>query len=181
MRIPKKVWVPVAVVASLVAAYAIAGFWWAPRYIRAEFTRSVSQDLGKRPRLGEVKVGLVVRQVVVVDAVDLVPGADPHDVEVVEDVELRDGEFGQRVEPHGVAQHDGVEPAGPATTAGVGAELAADGDDVFADFVEQFGGERSGADAGDVRLRDAEHPVDVAGADAGAGHAPPATGFDDVT
>lgn len=56
MRIPKKVWVPVAVVAGLVAAYAIAGFWWAPRYIRAEFTRFVAKDLGKQPRLGEVKV-----------------------------------------------------------------------------------------------------------------------------
>lgn len=56
MRVPKKVWIPVAVIAALVAAYAIAGFWWAPRYIRAEFTRFVAQDLKKQPRLGEVKV-----------------------------------------------------------------------------------------------------------------------------
>jgi hypothetical protein len=56
MRIPKKVWIPVVVVAALVGAYAIAGFWWAPRYIRAEFTRFVAQDLKKQPRLGEVKV-----------------------------------------------------------------------------------------------------------------------------
>ena len=56
MRIPKKIWVPVAVLAALVGAYAIAGFWWAPRYIRAEFTRFVAQDLKKEPRLGEVKV-----------------------------------------------------------------------------------------------------------------------------
>ena len=56
MRIPKKVWVPVAVIAALVGAYAIAGFWWAPRYIRAEFTRFVAQDLKKQPRIGEVKV-----------------------------------------------------------------------------------------------------------------------------
>ena len=56
MRIPKKVWIPVVVIAALVGAYAIAGFWWAPRYIRAEFTRFVAQDLKKQPRLGEVKV-----------------------------------------------------------------------------------------------------------------------------
>lgn len=56
MRIPKKVRVPIVVVATLVGAYAVAGFWWAPRYIRAEFTRFVSQDLKKQPRLGEVKV-----------------------------------------------------------------------------------------------------------------------------
>ena len=56
MRIPKKVWIPVVVVAALVGAYAIAGFWWAPRYIRAEFTRFVAQDLKKAPRLGEVEL-----------------------------------------------------------------------------------------------------------------------------
>ena len=56
MRIPKKVWIPVVVVAALVGAYAIAGFWWAPRYIRAEFTRFVAQDIKKQPRIGEVKV-----------------------------------------------------------------------------------------------------------------------------
>lgn len=56
MRIPKKVCIPVVVIAALVGAYAIAGFWWAPRYIRAEFTRFVAQDLKKQPRLGEVKV-----------------------------------------------------------------------------------------------------------------------------
>jgi hypothetical protein len=56
MRVPKKVWMPVAVVAALVGAYAVAGFWWAPRVIRAEFTRFVAQDLRKQPRLGEVTV-----------------------------------------------------------------------------------------------------------------------------
>lgn len=56
MRVPKKVWIPVVVIAALVGAYALAGFWWAPRLIRAEFTRFVAQDLKKLPRLGEVKV-----------------------------------------------------------------------------------------------------------------------------
>lgn len=56
MGIPKKVWIPIVVIAALVGAYAVAGFWWAPRYIRAEFTRFVAQDLQKQPRLGEVKV-----------------------------------------------------------------------------------------------------------------------------
>ena len=56
MRIPKKIWIPIVVIATLVSAYAIAGFWWAPRYIRAEFVRFVTEDLRKRPAIGEVKI-----------------------------------------------------------------------------------------------------------------------------
>ena len=56
MRIPKKIWIPIVVIAMLVGAYAIAGFWWAPRYVRAEFARFVTEDLRKRPAIGEVKI-----------------------------------------------------------------------------------------------------------------------------
>ena len=48
--------------------------------------------------------------------------------------------------------------------------------------VEQLGGERARADPGDVGLGHAHHPLDVAGADAGADAGPrPATGLDEVT
>ena len=63
----------------------------------------------------------------------------------------------------------GVEPAGAPPPAGVGAELAAPLDQEVADAVEQLGRERPGADAGRVRLGDADDPVDVARPDAGAG------------
>ena len=56
MRIPKKIWVPIALISTLVGAYALAGFWWAPRYIRAEFVRFVTEDLRKTPAIGEVKI-----------------------------------------------------------------------------------------------------------------------------
>ena len=56
MRIPKKIWVPIALIATLVGAYALAGFWWAPRYIRAEFVRFVTEDLRKTPAIGEIKI-----------------------------------------------------------------------------------------------------------------------------
>lgn len=56
MRIPKKIWVPIVVIATLVGAYALAGFWWAPRFVRAEFARVVTEDLRKIPAIGEVKI-----------------------------------------------------------------------------------------------------------------------------
>lgn len=46
----------IALIATLVGAYALAGFWWAPRYIRAEFARFVTEDLRKIPAIGEVKI-----------------------------------------------------------------------------------------------------------------------------
>ena len=49
-----------------------------------------------------------------------------------------DSEFSR----HGVAQHDGVEPARAPAPAGVGAELVAPLDQEVADAVEQLGGER---------------------------------------
>src|SRR5690606_38553582 len=70
---------------------------------------------------------------------------------------------------HRVAHHDGVEPAGAAATPGVGAVLVATVDEQLADLVVQLGGEGPGADAGDVRLGDADDPADVAGADARTG------------
>ena len=118
---------------------------------------------------GLVQVALVVRQVLDPLAVDVVGHADLDRGQGVEHVELGQGQLGQRVEPHGVAGHDGVEPARPATATGVGAVLVAPVDEQVAGLVEQLGGERPGADAGDVGLGDADDPVDVHGADAGPG------------
>ena len=68
-------------------------------------------------------------------------------------------------------QHHEVEPAGAAATTGVGAELVAALDEQVADrvAVEQLGRERAAADAGHVRLHDADDALDRAGPDAGAG------------
>jgi hypothetical protein len=69
----------------------------------------------------------------------------------------------------GVAHHDRVEPTGAAAAPGVRAELAAGRDEVIADVIEQFGGERARTDTGHVGLGDADDPRDVSGADTGAG------------
>ena len=102
-------------------------------------------------------------------AVDPVVGAHLDGVEPVEHVELGDGQLGQAVEPHGVAQHHAVEPAGPAATAGDRAELAADLDEPVAVGIGELGRERPGPDPGRVGLGDPDDAVDVARAEAGAG------------
>ena len=103
----------------------------------------------------------MVWQVVVADAVDVVGHADLDRLEGVEDVELGDRHLRQRIQPHCVAQHDRVEPARPTATLGVDAVLVAQIDDPVTGLVEQLGGHRPGPDAGDVRLGDADHAVDV--------------------
>ena len=101
-------------------------------------------------------------------AVGVVLGADLDLGERVEHVELGERELGERVEAHGLAQHHAVEPAGAPAATGDGAELAADVDELVAELVEQLGGERAAADAGGVRLGDADDAGEVARADAGA-------------
>ena len=89
-----------------------------------------------------------------------------------------------RVEPHRVAQHHRVEPAGTAAATGVGAELVAALDELVADrvAVEQLGGERAAADARDVGLGDADDARrSRSGPTPAPVHTPPAIGFDDVT
>ena len=107
----------------------------------------------------------MVRQLVVALAVGLVGHADPNGLEMVEHVELGDGQFRERVDPGRVPEHHGVQPSRTATPTRVGAVLVAHVHEVVADLVEQFGGERSGTHAGDVGLDDANDPVDVARAD----------------
>src|SRR5262245_57637165 len=63
-------------------------------------------------RLGLVEVRLVVRQVLVANAVDVVGDAHLDRLQRVEDIELRDRQLGQRVEADRVPQHHRVEPTG---------------------------------------------------------------------
>src|SRR5581483_8833380 len=102
-------------------------------------------------------------------AVDLVAGADAHRLHAVEDVELGDAQAGDAVVEDGAARGDGVEPAAAARAAGDGAVFVALVADGLADVVVQLGRERAGADAGGVGLDDAQHVVELARADAGAG------------
>ena len=82
---------------------------------------------------------LVVRDVVVADAVVVVGHADLEGLEGVEDVELGDGDLRQGVEPHGLADHHRIEPPGTPAPPRVGAELAAPLDQHVAKAVGQLG------------------------------------------
>ncbi len=86
-------------------------------------------------------------------------------------VELGDRDLAAGVERDRVLEHHEVEPPRTTTTTGVGAELVTALDQLLADgiAVEQLGGERAAADARDVGLGDADHAVDGARADTGAG------------
>lgn len=67
MRLTKRLSTILILLAALLAAYAVAGFWWAPRLIRAEFNQFVSSELGKTPRLGEVRVNPFTLRLVMTD------------------------------------------------------------------------------------------------------------------
>src|SRR5205814_4749840 len=100
---------------------------------------------------------------------DVVAGADGDLVELVEDVELRQGEGVEAVE-HRRGPHDReVEPAGTAGAAGDGAELVAAAAEVLAGRVVELRRERAAADARRVRLGHAQHAVDVLRGHAEAG------------
>ena len=43
-------------VAALICVYALAGFVWAPRYLRQTLTEHVAKNLGVTPQVGEIKV-----------------------------------------------------------------------------------------------------------------------------
>ena len=102
------------------------------------------------------------------DAVDVVGHAHLQRVERVEDVELGDGDLRHRVQPDGVAQHHCVEPAGATATFGVDAVLVAQVHDLVAGGVEELRRHRTGSHTRDIRLGDADHPIDVAWSDTGA-------------
>ena len=84
--------------------------------------------------------------------------------ERLEHVELGDRHLGERVEPHRVLEHHEIEPTRATTPTGVGAELVTALDELVAHgvAVEELGGERAAADAGDVGLGHTDHPLDGA-------------------
>ena len=144
------------------------------RRATADVALPAGEGLVDRPHL--VQHRLVVGHVVVAGAVvALVGDAHLELGERFEHVELGDRDLGAGVEPHRVLEHHEVEPARTTAATGVGAELVAAVDELVADRValEQLGGERAAADARDVGLGHADHPLDRTRADTGAGaHAP---------
>ena len=82
---------------------------------------------------------------------------DPDRIELVQDIEFGHAHAGNAVELIRTPLDHGVEPSTAALAAGVDADLLADGRQVPADVVVQFGRERPLADAGGVGLDDAQH------------------------
>ena len=67
-----------------------------------------------------------------------------------------------------MAQHDAVEPSGSSPTAGHRAELPADIHELITKFVGELRRERTGADPSRIRLRNADHSIDVPRSETGA-------------
>ena len=64
------------------------------------------------------------------------------------------------VDPDGITDHGGVEPAAAAGTAGGGAEFAAEFPEALLQRSAGFGRERAVPDPGGVGLHDTKHTVD---------------------
>ena len=111
----------------------------------------------------------MIGHVVEAFSVELVRDADLHGVEHVEHVELGDRNFAQRVEPHGLTKHHGIEPTRTTSATGVGAKLVSTLDQEIAHLVGQLGRKRTGPHPGAVRLGDPDHPIDVQRTDPRAG------------
>ncbi len=87
----------------------------------------------------------------------------------IEHVELGDGEAVDGIDLGGTLECHQVDPAAAARAPGAGTEFVAALAQHFAHLVIELGGERTTANARRIGLADAEHIVDVAGADAGSG------------
>ena len=120
-------------------------------------------------RLGVVEAGLRHRHLVDPLAVDVVRDAHRDLVPAGQHVELGEHEVGDAVDACGVAGDRGVVPAAASGAAGRGAELGAVLAQLLAVVVEQLGRERALADAGGVRLDDADDAGDLGRRDARAG------------
>src|SRR5690606_35109348 len=101
----------------------------------------------------------VQRRVLGALAVVLVGDADLQRLHAVEHVELGDAQAADAVDRHRALERDDVHPAAAARAAGGGAVFLAAIAQALAVVVEQFGRERTTADAGGVGLGDAEHVV----------------------
>src|SRR5688572_21638912 len=89
----------------------------------------------------------------------------PDRVERREDVELGQEKAGERVDPHRVPQCHQIEPAATPPPTRHCPVLATQLDHLVADFVVEFGRERTRPDPRDVRLRHPDDLVDCLGAD----------------
>src|SRR5690242_623364 len=114
-------------------------------------------------------VGDVGDRVVVAGAPEVVSGADLQLRLVVEDVQAHERSDADAVQPGGVAGDGGVEPADAAGAAGHGAELVAALPYLVPHLVRELRRERPVADAGGVRLEDADGEVDPGRWDSAAG------------
>src|SRR5262249_20505948 len=97
------------------------------------------------------------RQIVDHFAAELVAGADFDFVETVKHIELGQSDAIDAGHRHRLAHQHRIEPAATARAASIGADLAADFAKLLADLVIEFGGKWAGADAGGVRLHQAQH------------------------
>src|SRR5690606_33488513 len=98
--------------------------------------------LGLRDGMG------AVRQHVAEFAIDAVTHAKLDGFQAVEHVELGDAQAGNAVQAHRALERCAVEPAAATGTPRDRAEFLADGGQTRADFVYQFGGERTGTHPG---------------------------------
>ena len=94
-------------------------------------------------------------------AIDFVAGAHFDFIEVVHHVGFGDEEVGDAVEHAGIAQGGNVDPAAATRTTCGGAIFVTHFAEFVADFVEEFGGERTSADAGAIGLGDAHDATDA--------------------
>ena len=104
--------------------------------------------------------------------VEPVAGAQAHHRHSVQDVELRDAQPREAVDPNRAPQARDVEPAAAAGPPRRRAELAAPGGEAAPRLVVQLGGERPGAHPGRVRLGDPEDVADVARAESASRRRP---------
>ena len=132
--------------------------------------RDVLGPAGERlvDRHGRGEVGLVLRQLVETHSVDVVRDAHGDLLDAGENVELGEHEVGEAVDARRVARDHRVVPTAAARAPRGGAVLVAHIAQALAVLVEKLRGERPLADARRVRLDDADHGVDLGGADAGA-------------
>jgi hypothetical protein len=124
-------------------------------------------------RLGVVEVALVGGKLLRLEAVrQAVSRADRQLVERGQDVELRQRQGGEPVQPRRVSERDEVEPAAAADATGHRPELTTEVADSLLVRPVDLGRERALTDARHVRLRNPEHRVDPRRADAETGRRP---------
>ena len=103
------------------------------------------------------------------DPVDAVADADADGVEAIEHIELGDAQARDARIDDRAPQGHRIEPPAATPPAGDRAELVTDARQVLAVLVEELGRERTRADARRIGLDDAEHVVEGARTQPGAG------------